>query len=407
MTSSVLIKNCRSIITQDPQRRILEGYDILVEDDRIKKIAKGIKGANIIDGRDRIVMPGLVNTHTHYGMQLLRGVCDDEQLARWLSLVIPLEKKLTAADLKKSAELACTEMLLSGTTTFADMYSPIEPLADIVETFGLRAVLFPVVQDQLEHGSVSVAAVERLIKQRESNHRIRFGIGAHSIYGCSPKQLTEVMGLAKKHKLLKAMHIAETRKERFDCQKTNGKLPVEYLESIGFLDKNTLLIHAIWLTKGEVNLLGKYGTSVSHCPVSNMKLASGGVMPLPEMIGAGVTVGLGTDSVVSNNNLDLFEEMKLTGLLHKHHRWDATVAPLQLILDMATINGAKALGMDADVGSLEEGKKADIIMLDVTSPHHQPINNVLSNIVYAARGSDVKEVLVDGKILVREGKRWA
>lgn len=386
----MLLKSCRYIVTQNPARDILEGYDIRVEGGSIKEIGKGLSGEGV-DCSNRIVMPGLINLHGHYGMHLLKGVCDDEQLMQWLGIVMPKEQELRDDNkLSESAKIACEEMLLTGTTTIADGYWPMEPLIAAVDKSGIRAVFFTV--------------LDELKKIKFEHPRITWGVAAHSIYHTSLDDLQKAHAYATEHDIFKTIHIAETRKERFDSQKKFGKLPVEYLEEIGWLDGNTLLAHAVWVTKGEIKILKKHDVKVAHCPISNMKLASGGVMPLPEMKEEGVCVGLGTDSVVSNNNLDMFEEMKVTGLLHKHHRWDARTAPQQYILDMATINGAKCLGMEDSIGSLEVGKKADIITLNVDSPRLKPINNVLSTVIYSAQGGDVSEVLVDGKLLVRDGK---
>jgi len=397
----MLLKNCRYIITQDPQRRILEHCDLEIEGNVITRIAPSIAKEGI-DCSEKIVMPGLVNTHTHSGMHLLKGVCDDEQLKTWLDIVIPKEKALTDAEITAGCEMACKEMILGGTTTFADLYWPIAPIASAAKKFNMRCLLFPALQN-LAQGGATLDDVERLLQEKDE--RVAYGVGAHSIYACDEATLQKASALAKRYGAMKLMHIAETRKERFDIQERTGKLPVEYLESIAWLDDKTLLVHAIWLTKAEIRLLKKFGVSISHCPVSNMKLASGGVMPLPEMHSEGVTVGLGTDSVASNNNLGLFEEMKVCGLLHKHHRWDARTAPLQNIVDMATIDGARALGMDKDIGSLEVGKKADIITLDLSSSRISPINNLLSAVVYAAQSADVCDVIIDGKTIVRD-RTW-
>lgn len=396
----MLLKNCKYIVTQNSDRRVLEGYDVLIEDGKIVEISENISGEGI-DCSGKIVMPGLINTHTHNGMHLLKGVCDDEQLHDWLNIVLPKEGALSEEDFVRAAEMSCEEMLLGGTTCFAEMYAPIEATRDAALKYGIRCVLFPAMQDQLSIGGYSIEEAEKFLG--EGTDLISYGVYVHSIYGSSLEQVKGAIELAKKHDVVKAMHVAETRKERFDCQKAHGKLPVEYLEEIGFLDKDTLLVHAVWLTKGELRILADKGVNISHCPVSNMKLASGGVMPLPEMQEYGVNVSLGTDGVVSNNNLDMFEEMKVSGLLHKHHRWDARCNPVQKILDMATINGAKALGLDKHIGSIEIGKDADIIALEI-SPRITPINNIISSIIYSAQSGDVTDVWVKGKHIVQGGR---
>jgi len=402
----VLIKNCSYIVTQDPKRRVLKDYDILIEGDIILDIKKNILGQNAISGKGKVWMPGLVNTHTHVGMQLLRGVCDDKELNEWLQEVVPKEGKQSKQQIKKGALLACKEMIQGGTTTFCDMWYEIKPIIEAVKEAQMRAVIMHAIN---EEGGVEGAfhEGEELLQENTHDNLITFGLEAHSIYRNSGEHLAKVAALANKYNALFGIHIAETRTERFDSQKKFGCLPIQYLEKHNFLGKKTILVHAIWITKGEIGIIKKYDAKVSHNPVSNMKLASGGVMPLPEMWDAGVVVGLGTDSVASNNNLDLFEEMKLTGLLHKHHRWDPSIASAQKILDMATIEGAKVLGMEHEIGSIEIGKKADIISLDLGASNMQPVNDIISNIVYASRGGNVKDTIINGKVIMKNREiRW-
>lgn len=393
----MLLKNCRFVLTQDVERRVLENVDILVEGERIARIGPGLsaEGHQVIDCSKRVVMPGLINVHGHATMNFLRGVCDDAELQDWLKAVVPKERVATGEELCASARSAIVEMLRSGTTTCAEFYDPVEPFLQEARAAGIRAVLFP----RLEEAKKLIAEFEQAPLSL-----ITWGVSGHSIYRSTKEQLQEIAAFAKERGILKGMHIAETRTERFECKNKFGKLPVEYLEQIGWLDDKTLLAHAIWLTKGEVRILSKHQTRVSHNPVSNMKLASGGVAPVPEMHEAGVVVGLGTDSVASNNNLDLFEEMKVAGLLHKHHRWDPKAMPVQKLLDMATIDAAQCLHLQDRVGSIEQGKKADLITLDLSRPKLQPTDrdNLKSNLVYAASGDDVAEVFVAGRLKVKK-----
>jgi len=334
---------------------------------------------------------------------MLKGVSDDTELKEWLEVVIPRERKLTKQQTRKGAEIACKEMIQSGTTTFCEMWFDIDPMITAIQESGMRSVLMLAVNEDKSKESFQKA--EEMLKKNKHDGLMRFGLEAHSIYRNSGEHLQKVAALANKYKALFGIHIAETRRERFDCQKKYGCLPIQYLEKYDFLTDRTLLVHAVWVTKGEINIIKKYNSKVLHNPVSNMKLASGGVMPLPEMHAAGITVGLGTDSVASNNNLDIFEEMKLTGLLHKHHRWDSTIAPMQKILDMATLDGAACLGMEHEIGSLEIGKKADLISLDLTAFNMQPVNNILSNIVYASRGGNVKDSIINGQVVMKN-RKW-
>lgn len=405
--TNIILKNCRFVVTQNNKREILEDIDIEIQNKKIKKIGKNIKSKNagknpeIIDCSNKIILPGLINMHTHIGMHSLRGICDDEELPKWLEKVVTAEKKFSPKQIQENAEAACREMLLSGTTTFVEMYTPLEPVLAGVQQYQIRAILCPVIFGFLGDVKTQLESAKKLIGQFSSS-LITIGLGAHSIYTCNKETLIAIKEYAKTKKLLTPIHIAETRKERFDCFDKHKKLPVEYLAEIGYLDQRTLLVHSIWLTKGEVRVIAQHGAAVAHCPVSNMKLSSGGVTPLMEMFEDGVVVGLGTDSVASNNTMDMFKEMMICGLLHKHHRWDPKTAPVQKLLDMATLDGAQALGMEKEIGSLEEGKKADIITVGIGA-NHWPASKetVVSHLIYATNGNSVADVFVDGNIAVR------
>jgi len=393
------------VVTQNEKREILENVDIEIEKNNIKKIGKHSKTkGKAIDCSNKIVMPGLINLHTHIGMHSLRGICDDEELPLWLEKVVAAEKKFTSKQIQQNAEHACKEMLLSGTTTFVEMYTPIDPVIAGVKRYSIRAILCPLIYGFLGNVKEQLASAKKVI-DGFSHPVIRLGLGAHSIYTCDEQTLKDIKYYARRKNILTPIHLAETRKERFDCFDKHKKLPAEYLASLGFLNGKTLLIHSIWLTKGEVRIIAAHKAAVAHCPVSNMKLSSGGVTPLMEMFEEHVVVGLGTDSVASNNSMDMFKEMMICGLLHKQHRWDPKAAPIQKLLDMATIDGAHALDMEKEIGSLEVGKKADIVLLDI-SENHWPLSkeNVLSHLVYATNGMNVSTVIVDGKVVLKERK---
>lgn len=393
------------MVTQNEKREILENVDIEIEKNNIKKIGKHSKTkGKAIDCSNKIVMPGLINLHTHIGMHSLRGICDDEELPLWLEKVVAAEKKFTSKQIQQNAEHACKEMLLSGTTTFVEMYTPIDPVIAGVKRYSIRAILCPLIYGFLGNVKEQLASAKKVI-DGFSHPVIRLGLGAHSIYTCDEQTLKDIKYYARRKNILTPIHLAETRKERFDCFDKHKKLPAEYLASLGFLNGKTLLIHSIWLTKGEVRIIAAHKAAVAHCPVSNMKLSSGGVTPLMEMFEEHVVVGLGTDSVASNNSMDMFKEMMICGLLHKQHRWDPKAAPIQKLLDMATIDGAHALDMEKEIGSLEVGKKADIVLLDI-SENHWPLSkeNVLSHLVYATNGMNVSTVIVDGKVVLKERK---
>ncbi len=395
----MLLKNCRFIVTQDRKRRVLEKEDILIEGDCIAAIGKGLKpegSTELIDCSGKIVMPGLVNTHTHLGMHSLKGKCDDEELFGWLSKLGPEEKKLSSKEVKENTLAGLAEAVRFGTTTIYDSYKfPQERLEAFVQS-GVRGVISSTVTD-----GKGFSEAKKFISGIGGG-LVKGAIAANSIYNCDEETIMKVIEYSDKSKLLRRIHVGETRKERFDILKKTGKLAVEYLGNIGFLAQNALLVHCIWITKGEIGMIAKAGAKVSHNPISNMKLASGGVMPLVEMLEEKVTVGLGSDSVASNNNLDMFEEMKFAALLHRHHKWDPNAVSSQQILDMATINGAKCLGL-SDVGSIEIGKKADIITLGLED-NLMPVNDAVSAIVFSASGMNTCDVIVDGKTLMRERK---
>ena len=400
-----LLKNCKYIVTQNSKRQILENQDVLINGNKIEKIGKNLKADETIDCSQNIVMPGLINLHTHIGMQLLRGIADDMHLKDWLNKkILPAESKLTPDKIYVASTMAIQEMLRTGTTCFNDQYISMNKVADAVKEIGIRAFLSRGLVDidgknPTEKRLKETDELANHIKQLKSS-RISFAVGPHAPYTCSKNLLIKSQKLAKKYNVLNHIHIAETRKELADSLKNYGKRPVEYLESIGFLDKKVIAAHCCWITKGEIKTLAKRGVSVAHCPRSNMKLASGGIMPLKELHEAGVNVGLGTDSAVSNNNLDMFEEMHTCALVQKHNYWDATVAPAQTVFDMATINGAKALRINA--GSIEKGKLADLVLLDANHFLLQPLekNRIISHLVYSANGSCVQKVLVDGKQII-------
>ncbi|MGA3297517.1 MAG: amidohydrolase, partial [Candidatus Bathyarchaeia archaeon] len=342
---------------------------------------------------------------------LFRGYADDMKLQDWLQKKIwPLESKLNGEDCYFGALLGSAEMIRSGTTTFVDMYFHMEDVARAVSKSGLRGFLsygtidlFNPVKSSAERQNVQ--KFHDYVKQL-ANPRVKFAVGPHAPYTCSEEMLQWAKDFAEKNNSILHIHVAETRREQADSHKQHGLRVVEYLEKIGALSKNMLAAHCVWLTKNEIKLLADAQVKVAHCPVSNMKLASGGVAPLPEMFEAGIPVGLGTDGAASNNSLDMFETMKVCALLHKASRWDPTILAAQKVLDLATIEGATALGADHEIGSIEVGKKADIILLDAKSPNLTPIHGketIVSNLVYSASSGNVDTTIVDGRILM-EGR---
>jgi len=382
----------------------------MIRGDKITEIGTSLRGNadEVIDGTGKIALPGLINTHTHLSMVLLRGYADDMRLQDWLQKKIwPLEARLTPEACYQGALLGSAEMILSGTTTFMDMYFNMQDVARAVNQTGLRAFLSYGIIDLFD--SAKAKAEQHRSQeffqyiQSLGNARIQFALGPHAPYTCSPETLVWAKEFAERNHIIDHIHIAETRKEQADFQKQKGARVIEYLNKLGALSNRMLAAHCVWLTKSEITTMAKEGVSVAHCPVSNMKLASGGVAPLPEMFEAGIAVGLGTDGAASNNSLDMFETMKTCALIHKAHRWDATVLNAQKTLDLATIEGARSIGIQDEVGSIEAGKKADIILLNTDLPNLNPIHGestVVSNLVYSASPANVDTTIVDGHVLM-------
>ncbi|MEW5936444.1 MAG: amidohydrolase family protein [Candidatus Thermoplasmatota archaeon] len=393
------------VVTQNPGREILRG-DVLIEDGRIAALGAGLGGDEILDANGCAVIPGLINTHGHVSMTLMRGAADDLQLEQFLERMFALDARRTREDVRAGAILGCVEMILFGTTSFLDLYYHEDAVAEAVQAVGLRGYLGWVVLDDdltTQKGS-PIKNCEAFAKAHTSLERIAPIVAPQGVYVCSEETLAKSRELAEHLDLGMHMHLSETRQEVHEHERKTGLRPVPWLERIGFLSPRLSAAHCVWMTISEIRTLRKHGVGVAHCPVSNAKLASGGVAPVPEMHAEGLAVGLGTDSAVSNNCLDLFQEMKCCALTHKSHRWDATVLPAQRILDMATIEGARVLRAEKRIGSIEVGKSADIAVIDLSAPSLVPSRpeNLVSNLVYACTGAHVRDVLVGGEVVVRD-----
>jgi 5-methylthioadenosine/S-adenosylhomocysteine deaminase len=379
--------------------------DILIEEGKISKIGKNLnlRADEKIDAKgEKAVIPGLINCHSHSAMILFRGLAEDLPLKDWLKKEIwPRESKLTEDDVYWGTKLAILEMIKSGTTTFNEMYWFEEAQIQAVKEMGIRAVIGLVMLDFLPMGSKE--KVEELTKRLTTKRltTIQFSIASHAIYTVSKENLIWAKNFAKKHKLLIHMHLSETEREVKDCLKKYKMRPVEFLEKIGFLSKNCVFAHCVWLENKEIEILEKKGCSLVYNPTSNMKLASG-VFPWKKIKKRKINVCLGTDGPASNNSLNLFFEMKIGAILQKIKNKDPTIISAKEIFQMATRNGAKALRINA--GEIKVGRLADLILVNLNKIEMFPNYDLISNLVYSDAKNCVSDVICNGKILMREGK---
>ncbi|MBS3055656.1 MAG: amidohydrolase [Candidatus Aenigmarchaeota archaeon] len=404
---SILVKDASYVVTQNKKRQVLKDVDIFVEDNEIREIGKKLKAKaeHVINGKWKVVLPGLVNLHTHAAMTLFRGFADDMDLFEWLNKRIwPIEDKLNEEDVFWGTMLANIEMIKSGTTSFLDMYYFMDEVAKASQKTGMRGFLsIPVTDKEFSGDKDRITRAESFIKKWKNTPRIYPSVGPHSIYLCSAENLQKSDEISKKNSTILNIHLSETEKEVKDSLKKFGKTPVSYMKKLGMLSPRLVTAHSIWVSEKEIQLLAKSGTNVAHCPISNMKLASG-LAPIYQMIRHGVNVGLGTDSVASNNNLNLFEEIKISALLQKMKHKDSKIVNAQEALDMGTLNGARALGMKTKLGSVENGMLADLITIDISKPHLYPVHDIVSHLVYSASGSDVNDSIIDGEIVMKDRK---
>jgi len=363
-----------------------------------------------IDAGGGIVMPGLVNTHTHAPMTLFRGLADDVPLMTWLYdyMFKAEERWLNHENVYNATVLSCAEMLLSGTTTCCDGYFFEDAVATAMEESGMRAILAQGIVDFPAPGvpdpKENVVAAKRFIeKWQGKTPLISPGLFCHSPYACSEKTLREARKVADETKSLFQIHVAETQAEVKEIQKKNGLSPVQYLDSLGILHENTLAVHVIWVNEKDIDILAQRDVGVSVTTESEMKLASG-IAPVPAFLKKGLAVGLGTDGCASNNNLDMFQEMDFLAKLHKVTNLDPVALEARQVLRLATRGGAEAVGLGDRIGSLAMGKRADVLILDTHKPHLVPMYDPASHLVYSANGSDVRDVIIDGKVVVQNRK---
>jgi len=365
--------------------------------------------AEVLDGKDRIVLPGLVNGHSHAAMTLLRGVADDLALMDWLNnYIFPAEVEFVDSEFVRiGTELACWEMIRGGTTTFVDMYYYPDAIAEVVDRCGMRAMISATVIDQrspdAENADDSIQKGNGFMERWQGrNSRITPIFGPHANYTLNAEQLQATRKAAMAFSAPISIHISESPFELQYSQDTYGMPSIEMYESIGFFEGPTIAAHVVWPTKEEIPILVERKVGVIHNPTSNMKIASG-IAPITEMLAAGVRVGLGTDGAASNNDLDLWEEMRLASLLQKVDRMDPEVMSATTVLTMATRGGATAIGLGDEIGSLEVGKRADLIQVEFDDVHHVPTYDVVSHLVWVTDEQDVTSVVVDGKILMKDG----
>ena len=351
-----------------------------------------------IDGTGKVVMPGLINTHTHVAMALLRGISDDVPLMEWLEQHIwPVEARMGYQEVFDGARLGILEMLMGGTTTFVDMYPYEEAVAQAAESAGIRALVTPCPMDfRMEHFENDW----RQVQKRFSDSRlVTMWMGPHAIYTLSEKNLQRSISLSKELGTGSHVHLAETQSEQDNCMAQHGMSPTEYLEKQGLFSTKTLAAHCVVMSDHDIEILARNGVSVAHNPQSNMKLASG-IAPVRKMLDAGVNVSIGTDGASSNNDLDMWEEMRTASLLQKVSTMDPCTIPAYTALQMATVNGAKAIGREGELGVLKVGAFADILLVDIEKAHLYPHTNLISELVYSTHASDVDTVIVNGKIVV-------
>lgn len=399
------------ILTLNPAEEIIkEGY-VLIEEDRIKSLGKihdappdHIVG-EIIDARACLIMPGLVNTHTHAAMACLRGLADDLPLNTWLNeYILPIESRHVNPDfVYQGTLLAGIEMIRSGTTCFCDGYFFEEEAQRAVSTLGLRAILGEGIVDfptpDVSNPELNLENGKKYLEQSPSNSLITPTLFCHSAYACQPETLKKVHEVCKYYSIPLLFHLAETESEVKEIKDRYGASPVKHLLNVGVLEGETIAAHCVWVSSEELLVLKEKKVRIAHCPESNMKLASG-VAPVPELLRLGIPVGLGTDGCASNNNLDMLSEMDTCGKIHKLMGKNPSLMDAKTVVKLATLGGAEVLGLKDKIGSLEPGKQADIIILDWKQPHLTPVYNYYSHLVYSATGHDVRSVIIDGKLVM-------
>lgn len=388
----------------------VRGADIVAVGPREELVGR-FQAERVLDYPQGLILPGLINAHTHAAMALFRGLADDLPLEDWLnSHIFPAERHLDYQFVYWGTRLAVAEMLLSGTTTFCDMYLFTDAVAQAAHDTGIRALVGEVLYDfpSPNYGSPEngLKFTEDLLRFYQGHPRVRVGVQPHAVYTCSPDLLERSKDLADRHQTRWIIHLAETAKEVADCLEHYGATPVGHLQRLGLLGENTVADHAVVLTDEDMDLLAAGGVGAVHCPESNMKLASG-LAPVADLLARGVPVGLGTDGCASNNNLDMLSEVDTAAKSAKVRDLDPTALPAREALALATHRGAAVLGLQEKVGRLAPGLKADLVVIDLDQPHLTPMYDPFSHLVYAATGADVQTVVVEGRVLVEDRRLLA
>ena len=408
---NILIKNI-DVVTCDKSNTVIKDTNIAIKGNQIYFIGtsedklKEFNADRVIDGSNKLAMPGLINTHTHSGMTILRNFANDLPLEEWLfNNIIPTEAKLGEEDIYWGTMLGMAEMIKTGTTTFTDMYYHMDTVAKAVEETGMRANLsrnaFKFIGSEGEMVRNQVPICVEFFKNwhNKANGRIKVYVEIHSVYLCDELGLAESAKLAKELNTGIHIHLLETFREREEAIKRYGADPAEVCLNAGVFDVPVIAAHCVHLSDSDYDILKSKGVNVAHNPTSNLKLGSG-IANVPLMMKRGINVALGTDGTASNNNLDMFEEMHIAALIHKGAQMQPTLVTAEEALRMATVNGAKATGFENEIGQIKEGSKADIILIDMDKPHITPINEYIPALVYCVQGSDVDTVIVDGNILM-------
>ncbi len=402
------------VVTMNDAQPVIKNGAVAIKNGKIiaidtrEQILASYKADRTLPGEGMVLMPGLVNGHSHSAMVLFRGLADDLALQNWLqNYIFPAEAKFVDENfIRVGEQLACWEMIRGGTTTFVDMYFKPDVATEVVNECGLRAIIAPSSIDFPSPGfqgwdDAFATAVDFVKRWKGKNPRIIPAIAAHAPYTVSPEHLRQAIEAARQYDVPLTIHLAETKTEVEDVQQRYNATPVQHLENLGFLEPRVFAAHVVWPNESEIGLMAKRGVGVIHNPDSNLKLASG-FAPIPAMLKAGVKVGLGTDGAASNNDLDMWEAIRLTAFIHKGTTLDPTAVPAKTVLRMATAGGAEALGLADKIGAIKVGLQADLIQVQLSEPHLTPIYNVISHMVYTADAQDVDTVIVDGKILMHK-----